>query len=372
MKRCLTVFFLLGMTSLSLGASYALADTASLSLVSYQPLMPANIADPHAGTTHVNVMYTHDNPSEIWVTDYNGNNDYTPIPFKDADSSLRSYWRMKVGMDVGLLRVTLPNLQAELNLQGYLNTVFEFYGNSDMVGFDGSYTVAAQARLHDTWTFRLGVKHFSGHYGDEYLRRLFEYSQGTNTPLNPGVGGESNQNYARLVEYTRDNSWLAAVGYEPSGQWAFSLTAMIPMLSGSSFIRPGVHAPDGWGGSPYGEKITQDEQVGHTSHNPWYIGLDLALGAQYTHPLFEGGDLIIGGYLQLHQDGQTRHKPGGYSPSNPWDVEFSAMTALDLTPDTPSPMSFRLEASYHAGRFPLQNFFYLPTQYFAIGMGIGM
>ena len=113
------------------------------------------------------------------------------------------YLHMRMGDSISLLRFTydgnnkLPKMEFEATVAGALNTLFNLEGNSNCLGFDGTWLAALNARIADRYVIRLGMHHFSGHYGDEILEKYMPSSKWANNFKNSRkkylgiIGGDS-------------------------------------------------------------------------------------------------------------------------------------------------------------------------------------
>lgn len=82
------------------------------------------------------------------------------------------------------------------------------------------------------------------------------------------------------------------------------------------------------------------------------------------------GAIVLAGDVQFHQDGQTKHQIGQYSPDNPWEMEFTVGGGLELGNILENGRIVRIEAYYHDGRVPATQWFYQRMKYISVGVGI--
>lgn len=329
------------------------------------PLFREPMADPFANSTCFRMLGVFDDgsvPDTVLVAN-STSEQYERYSFSDA--SLRNYWQMKSAANFGLLRVSFGPLQAEGYIQGGLNTVFQKEGSIDCLGFDGLYGAGATVKLFNTLVVQAGFHHFSGHWGDEILEDLLM--------RNPVLDIYDPSSAYHLTEYTRGNSWLAGVSLEPVSWGRLYFFAELPMKR--AWIRPGIHVPSsalkpGSGDKNQFEHITgQEGLTGLTPPDSSYKAWRLQGGLEVRYPVAKVGSLFFAGEFQAHQDGKTLHQVGGYSSDNPWEFEVTVGAGFEFN-QTALGRKVRLEGYYHDGRFPLLNYFFQRSKYFAIGIAI--
>lgn len=188
MKKAIVLVFvvLLAISSIFAGEG----SLFSFEVMPEEPLYKESISDPYAFLSSVHLMLipkAEDNEfkinalvqdvatSEVFYDDF-----YYRGP-RTASQNL--YINMKLSGSASLFRVRfngvnwVPSVDLDLNLAGYLNTVFWLYGANDTLDFDGSFMVAGSLRIADIVTIRAGIHHFSGHYGDETLSDFYSYNK---------------------------------------------------------------------------------------------------------------------------------------------------------------------------------------------------
>jgi len=327
-------------------------------------------ADPFSissGLKHFQVTKFEHVPTTVRAT--NGT-EYIEIPFVEYNpaefENKSSFWQIKGSINLSLARLEITDLfAAEIAIAGGLNSVFQAYGGTDTLGFDGIWRLAGTVRLFDAIAIRYGNHHFSGHWGDEPLSDL------------PHPGDDDYVYYEHLSEYVRNNSYVLGVDISPEPWFRLYFEAEVPI--GNSFVRPGVHVPTGFftpGGDDLFLHIMRQEGFLDDEGNPIYIVKDLSYkayrfqtGAEIRLPLGDWGSLFLAGDYQMHQDGQTLHQIGGYSPDNPWETEYTIGGGLEYEKGFIG-RKIRLEYYYHSGRFPLLNYFYQRADYFSFGLAI--
>lgn len=393
-------------------------DLFTFNAISQVPLYGEAVADPYALATNFDIVYATDTaqrPNQILsiITDKNtGDGSYSVFydTLKYNDDALkdknRMYLHMKGGTSVGLMRLRfegtekVPSIEAELNLGGYINTIFCMFGKNDTLDFDGSYFLGGSMRIADMFSFRFGLHHFSGHYGDEMLSKYYGYNKvDASKTFNNGYlfeyeKAESGHEYYLVdpVEYVRDNSLL--FGFQatvPVGSLiSFRAYAEAELPKNPSWLRPFVHVPadyenpvnetgrptliDRIGGDAIdGEQFPQDQldseqdlkRTSDGTYRAWRIhtGLEVRLNLGF-------GSLFLAGDVQLHQDGQTLHRPMGYDKSNPWEMEYTVGGGLELGDFATDGKVARLNVFYHDGRTPATQWFYQRMKYVSVGVSI--
>lgn len=386
----------------------------SFQLVSDEPLYEEGLADPYGYSSHLHLVMTTDSdnrPNRIDTIviehDPTGAAEdrafYALVPYDESGlkKSNNKYVNMKTAISVGLLRVRfegrnwIPSIDAELNLAGYINDLFNAFSGADCLDFDGSYFFGGSLRFADTVTFRFGLHHFSGHYGDEILEQFYSYN---NVDFTSSYGGssylfdyakthsdaDSSKEYylAGLVEYVRDNSWL--MGLSADLPWGFRVYGEAELPQNPSWLRPFIHVPADYRTKVSSDTITLIERIGNNENIPsgqketeeelkrtsdgtykaWRIhfGLEWKINIGF-------GAVFLAADLQFHQDGQTKHQIGAYSRDNPWEYEITAGGGLEIG-DIIAGRTVRIEAYYHNGRVGATQWFYQRMSSVTVGLGI--
>ena len=338
----------------------------SFRLVVRDSLYPEYLADPFSLTSGFKYLKL-TNPSlgqPSTVLASNGE-EYVQVPFAhfvpSEFSSHSTYWQIKGFMNLHVARLELWNaIKFETGLAGGLNTVFEEFGGTDTIGFDGLWRLSETVRFFDVLAVRFGEHHFSGHWGDEKLEEL------------PVAGDPDYVPYTGFEEYVRNNSWVLGVSLTPL-PW-LRLYAEGEMPQEPSYVRPGVHAPAGFH-TPNGDDMTthilqQEGLLGKVAaYDSSYKAYRVQAGAELRFPIEKVGSLFAAADFQFHQDGQTLHQVGGYSPDNPWESEYTVGGGFEYTMGLAG-MKVRMEWYYHSGRFPLVNYFFLRSDYVSFGFAL--
>ncbi len=329
------------------------------------PLFREFLADPYSNSTSFrpfSVLNEDGVPRGILIAD-SETNQYVEVPFEDRSyEDNHDFYQLKSAANIGLCRLSVDWFQIEGYLNGGVNTVFQNYGSTDTLGFDGFYGAGVTVRLFDKLAMQFGFHHFSGHWGDETLKSLIEEND------------DIDWDETRLVEYTRGNSWLASVSFEPNEMIRIYGSAELP--KSSAWIRPGVHVPSytvkpGSTATNQQDYITGQEGVDSTvEYDESYRAWRLQAGSELRLPVRSFGSVFFAGDIQFHQDGQTEHQVDEYSPDNPWEITYSVGGGFEFNQGLLD-RKFRLEGYYVNGRFPLLNYFYKRSQYVVFGLAIG-
>lgn len=391
------------------GVSSAFAGTFSFELVPAEPLYKESISDPYAFLSSIHLMLipkAEDNEfkinalvqdtttSEIFYDDF-----YYRNPRKASENL---YINMKLAGSASLFRVRfngmnwVPSIDLDLNLSGYLNTVFWLYGANDTLDFDGSFMVAGNLRVADMVTLRFGIHHFSGHYGDETLEDFYAYNKvdfNNNATINNYTGSKNAVGHSyRLLsptEYVRDNSWL--IGLQAQLPYGFRVYGECEIPQKDAWIRPFIHVPADYINPATGK--VEDESSIHRSGNgegagqqpgliddeetqkrgSGYMALRVHGGIEYAFGL-SWANIIVSADVQAHQDGQNRNGDGrhdilSYSSDNMWEFEYTVGAALELKQKIGN-SNVRLEAFYHVGRVPATQWFYKTGSFIYVGLGL--
>lgn len=337
----------------------------SFNLIESDALYPEYVADPYSmssGLKRLVMMDYASVPQSILASD---GTEYVRIPFASYAQSdfahRNSFWQIKGFVNLSFGRIAIKDiLAAEVTTDGGLNSVFQAFGGTDALGFDGIWRLAGTVRLFDVVSLRYGWHHFSGHWGDEIIEDL------------PRQGDADYIAYNNLEEYVRASSHVFGMSVNPFPWARLYFEAELPMEE--CWLRPGVHVPAGLI-SPSGDDLAYHilnqegllEEV--SAYGAAYRAWRLQAGIELRWVFGDWGTLFAAGDFQLHQDGQTLHQVGGYDPANPWEYEYSVGGGVEYGKGLKG-RTVRVEAFYHDGRFPLTNFFFQRSRYISVGLAI--
>ena len=322
-------------------------------------------ADPYSLSTSLKyITVTEGQPNEILASKHSGREDaeIVMVPWTDANDSNVNYYNLKSGVDLAFSRLTLGPVSIELNLGGGLNTVFEGFGGSNCIGFDGLYFYGLNASFFDVIQLKAGYHHFSGHWGDEindkYYERLREYTDYVN-----------GTKIYQTTEYTRDNSMLFGISVTPASFLRFYGKLEIPKKA--SWLHPVTHLPNDTvrptDGDNQMEHLGEKYGIKNIIKADGYHAYRIQAGVGLEVPIYKKYSYFLSYDFQSHQDGQTMHNLEDYSPNNPWEIENTISTGISMKHVV---RDVRIEFTYHDGRFPLLNMYYQRTKYWSLGLNI--
>ena len=125
---------------------------------------------------------------------------YRIVDYRDFNDDFRLMLNLRMALGTSVLRFGWPEwFLADFVVQGSLNTVFVLAGGTDNLGFDGSIFAGGEVRLFDMFSLKAGIRHYSGHTGDEIIGDAMDDVGHTNW----GV-----------VDYVRDNMLEFSLGYD--------------------------------------------------------------------------------------------------------------------------------------------------------------
>ena len=388
MKKIFTFLMLLCL-AFSLHADWSWGGDLSLEIFNSDPLYKESRAYPFSNDISFQFFMVPKN------TDYIANTilvtqpaadkisgGYREIEYEPLNLAHNMFWQLKAGANVGFLRLSYKDIVAvEGYLYGSLNTVHGAYGAIDALGHDGQYGAGVAMQLFNQLTFRVGFHHFSGHWADEvvspfygnYDWRVYYYNQPTK-----GWGAD----FFDLTEYTRNNSTIFDVSYEPVKY--FKIMAELEVPNKKAWIRPAAHVPSDSispaGGTPLDERLyTQegffyDYATASAKKNIYpdsFQAYRVGLGAEFTYPLENLGYLFVAGDVQLHQDGKINLDTLEYEEDRPWDFEYTVSAGIMFEREDDLP-ELGIVLTYHDGRFPLLNYFFQDSKYLGLSIRMSM
>lgn len=382
-------------------------DLFTFNLISGTPLYKESISDPYAFLTGIHLMLipkAEDNEFKIKALvkdNTTGELFYDDFYYREPrDAKDNLYINMKLAGSTSLFRVRfngvdkVPSMDFDLNLAGYLNTIFWLSGANDTLDFDGSFLVSGSFRVADIITLRFGMHHFSGHYGDETLGDFYNYNKidfTNNSLIGNYTGSKSVEghtySFQSAVEYVRDNSWI--IGLQAELPLGFRVYGECEIPQKTAWIRPFIHVPANYinpgtkdpndpssihrsgGGEGASDSLLDEEEAQKTNSN--YMALRIHGGLEYTLGL-SWANIKVSADIQAHQDGQNRNSNGqhdilSYSKDNMWEFEYTVGLALELKEKLGS-KDVRVEAFYHVGRAPATQLFYKTGSFIYVGFGL--
>ncbi len=243
------------------------------------------------------------------------------------------------------LNFDFGKVQLQAHIEAYIRTVFFLLNGNDNIGFDGSYFMGLEAQLLDSIVLRGGIRHYSGHIGDEALFSL--------------VQSHPDYTNAEISEYVRDTFEFSA-GYSnkefPYLKGAISL--IVPQKK--SYMLPFVHRPDYIlsGGKTNAERDPESYEV-RGDYGPSYIAAILAGELTLSYPFgMNNAFLSLSG--KLHQDGVTKHTLDPSDDGGFWEYEYDVTLGIERF--NQNGRSIAVELIWHDGRFPLLNYYWKRTK----------
>ena len=283
------------------------------------------------------------------------------VPWTAANDSNVNYFNLKSGVDLAFSRLTVGPVSIELNLGAGLNTVFEGFGGSNCVGFDGLYFYGLNASIYDIVQLKAGYHHFSGHWGDELNDKYYDVIK---------TYSDFDTKTYQTTEYTRDNSMLLGVSVTPAS--FIRVYGELEIPEKASWIHPVMHVPNDTI-RPTDDARNQMEDLGNKYGIENIIKADnyhayrIQAGVELEVPIYKNYSYFLSYDFQSHQDGQTMHNLTDYSADNPWEIENTISTGISMKHEV---RDVKIEFTYHDGRFPLLNLYYQRTKYWSLGFNI--
>lgn len=299
-----------------------------------------------------NNMMIEDSTKQVTDPDY-----YRIIDYRDFNDKFRLMLNLRTGFGLSILRMGWPEyFMLDFALQGSLNTVFASTGGADNLGFDGSFFVGGEMRIMDMISIHAGLRHFSGHTGDEIVNDAMKRLGYTNwTP----------------VSYTRDNMIEIGIGYD--GCKYFDIWASFLMPQPGMWWSPFISQPD-WihttGSNPqYTAERNPEQWAVRGAYGNGYGAYILQFDANVRYPFLDKYEVFASGEVKLHQDGMTNHTLSPDDDTDKWETEFSAAVGFSFI-NAVENLDLTIELGYHNGRFPLLNFFWKRAEYFSFSLTV--
>lgn len=272
------------------------------------------------------------------VTDYN--------PSKD-----NLFLHLQTGGSVGFLRVGKKGVaEGQLVLDAHISSVFYLLRGNDNLGFDGVYFMGGEIRVLDSLLLRGGIRHFSGHVGDEAIYNALSHDT---TFVN-----------AELTEFVED-AYEVSVGYS-SPKFPYLKGAMgVIVPKASSYMMPFVHRPD-WimsGGKTNRERDPLSYGI-RGDYGSSYNGLTIYSEVDGEIP-FSWGGIKASYIITLYESGKTNHTLSPLDDKDAWDISQELRLSLALVNDK---LSLSIDGFIKRGRFPLLNFYWRESTIIGFGL----
>lgn len=350
-------------------------------------------ADPYSYTTHLYVSFIPEeddcaymiralvqDENKLFYKDFQTKEKLQDMTERNQNLS------MKIAETTSLLRFDIGDyLSTELNLNAFFNSLFVKGGGADVLGFDGSYFIGGTVKLNGIAALRVGVRHFSSHYGDEVLEDFYKTNNfdGQNSTIS--FDGKEYK-FVGLSEYVRDN--LIAVSIQSDFSDNVQLYADFEAPLYTSWLRPFIHSPfnhktAGYDGDNGFKSLARGEGVDYEGNaqlntvleqeqalrDSSYQALRVSFGAEFKVN-FLLGTLFAGANVTGHQDGKTLHNLGTYSSENPWDWEYTAGGGIELV-NVLFGKNISAEVYWHYGRPSVCQYFY-KNSFSSVSVGFGI
>lgn len=355
MKKIFALLVLLSL-SLSLYAGFTFAFGP------FDPMFPNQDNDPtgiNSGLHYLHQLSSSPEGNNLLIKwqdkDPSDPDYYQIIDYRDWSSKFNNYLHLQVGTGASILRFGFEDIfMVDAVLQAGLNTVFASTGGADNLGMDGTFFVGAEAKAFDSVAFRFGLRHYSGHVGDEIIMSAMDRHD---TPE------------FEAVQYTRDNYLEAGIGFDGSDYISGSLSLLMP--NKGSWWDPVFHIPsfiEPLPGQTYEDRLPGEWAV-RGDYGEDYKAYIVMADINARIPISNSFAIRGGFNFKLHQDGMTNHTLTPEDDKSEWEAEYTAMLSLDFI-NALDNKTLSIEAIYHKGRFPLLNYFWKKSTYFSVGLAI--
>lgn len=285
---------------------------------------------------------------------------YQVIEYRDWSSKYNNFLHLQIGTGFSFLRLGWPEyFVGDLMFQAAFNSVFSAAGGTDVLGFDGTFFFGGEARIMDMFVMKFGLRHYSGHTGDEILQ------DAVNRKVTDTTGK------FEVVDYVRDNMLELGIGYAgiPYAQVFFSF--LFPPKK--SWWAPYFHMPD-WvladTNPPQStEERDRDQWAVRGAYGNGYGAYILQLDVNLAYPFAKRYEVYSSLNMKFHQDGMTNHTLTPHDDTDRWEMELTASVGFTFK-NAAANKDLSIEFLYHDGRFPVLNFFWKRSQYIAVGIAI--
>ncbi len=341
MKRITLLLLLLTISASLFAFSFSLAPNTSF----FEPLN----TDQFSPKTHIGAFYLLDADPKGNIIRFDKLNDnpgeYYPIINTYKEVKDDAFLLLQAAGGISALNFDFGNVQLQAHIQAYIRAVFYFFHGNDVMGFDGSYFIGAESKLLDSIILRGGLRHFSGHVGDEVLYAVLQ----------------SNPSYidAEISEYVRDTIELS-VGYSNKDfsyvEGAISL--IVPKKN--NYMLPFAHRPDYIiSGGKTNEERDPESYAVRGDYGSSYKAITLIGEVTFSYP-FGMNNSFLGLSGKLHQDGVTKHTLDPSDDGGFWEYEYDVNLGLERF--NQNGRSISVELIWHDGRFPLLNYYWKRTK----------
>ena len=340
MKKVMLVLLLAFVCSLSLFAGYR------FDLFAMDPLHDIYLADRNRSSLGFSMDYMFEGFPTSVMQDQK-----TAIPKevmlrKSYDTPMHSI--ISVGETLSLFRNTftfdnwVSPISFDFSIQFLLNFVHDV-GITDLFGTDGVYFFGGTMRLADMFSLKIGLHHYSSHYGDAVFKNL-------------NSGDTIDPNY----KYIRMNSFVVALSVEP--------VEGVRLYGEYSTLAPGVTATY----KPYMFSPFWYDTYCNTGYPDTYNARIINFGAELSYPIFKNlGKTTLAYDCHMYEEGKIKYRDASgalqapvYDKDAPWEIEHGVILAQQVND------LMALEIGYFQGRHQLNNFYFQRASYLRFGMRI--
>ena len=241
----------------ALAVSVSLFAGFSFSFGPFDPLYPGADTDPNgmnSGLHYIHQLSSSPEGNNMLVRWKDRNpsdeNYFEVIDFREWKDKFNNYIHLQAATDASILRMGFKDIfMLDATIQAGLNTVFAATGGADNLGMDGTFFVGAEAELLNTVAFRFGMRHYSGHVGDEIIMNAME---------------STNENSFDAVQYTRDNYLEAGIGFRIRDYVKGGVSLMMPKKNSwwdPIFHIPNYHSSGSFIGESFNKKCVRHSSV---------------------------------------------------------------------------------------------------------------
>lgn len=356
MKKTLVSLLILLVFSFSLSAGFI------FEFGPHEPLVVNSSSDPIGFTSGLHYLHLLSSSPEgnnilvEWASKDAADPDkFEVVDFRPWDKRFNNYLHLQTGAEAAVLRFGFEDIFIlDATISAGLNTVFAATGGADNLGMDGTFFVGAEAEVMGLVDLRFGLRHYSGHVGDEVLTKAFNYN---------GTHG------FEAVQYTRDNYYELGIGFSDDRYIRANASLLFPKAG--SWWDPIYHIPDSitpLPGETYADRLP-DKWAVRGDYGDSYKAYIFMTDIKASLPIGDKLAIFGGLNLKLHQDGMTKHTLTPEDDDNKWEAEYTLSFGIDFI-NAIENKNLSLEFIYHDGRFPLLNYYWKRAKYISIGLSI--
>lgn len=269
---------------------------------------------------------------------------------EDKDSL---FLHLQTGGSTSLFRFSFsPFVELDLTISAHLSSIFYLLRGNDLLGFDGVYVMGAEAKVLDKILLRGGIRHFSGHIGDEVLTSLYNR--------------KPELIRAQMTAIVLDSYELTLGYYDEEFPYIKGAIGLI-IPQKESYMEPFVHRPD-WiisGGKANSER-DPSSYAARGDYGKDYNALTYYGELTLTMP-FSKGEVFFSFLPTLYENGKTNHTLDPSDDSNKMELSYELRLGLILKGTN---INTSVEIFYINGRFPLLNMYWKHGSQFGFGFSM--